>query len=127
MEEAMIKEILSKKRQYEAEFRFLSSLADEDNCSLLNDALAEKRNLEMLLKRIDLWLALLSEDEVFVITRHLIDRIDVPRIVLEYERKWGGEFGKTERTIKMYQSRALKKIAEFESKHDWLQKISLSV
>lgn len=37
MEEAMIKETLSKKRQYEAEFRFLSSLADEDNYSLLEN------------------------------------------------------------------------------------------
>lgn len=119
MEEATIKEIISKKRQYEAEFRFLCSLLKEDMQSLPDYMLAEEGKLEMLLRRIDLWLALLSEDEAFVITRHLIDGIDIPRIVLEYERKWGGEFGKTERTIKMYQSRALKKIAEFESKHYW--------
>lgn len=123
MDEATIKEILSKKRQYEAESRFLCSLGNEKAQSSPDYMPAEGGKLEMLLKRIDLWLALLSEDEAFVITRHLIDGIDIPRIALEYERKWGGEFAKTERTIKIYQSRALKKIAEFESKHEWPLKV----
>lgn len=123
MDEATIKEILSKKRQYEAESRFLCSHEYQEAQSSPDYMQVEGRKLEMLLKRIDLWLALLSEDEAFVITRHLIDGIDIPRISLEYERKWGGEFAKTERTIKMYQSRALKKIAEFESKRECSLKV----
>lgn len=57
---------------------------------------------------------LLTEDERFVIQRHLIDGIDIPRIVIEYKERWGNEYEKTERTIKSYQRKALKKIARFE-------------
>lgn len=59
---------------------------------------------------------LLSEDEAFVTQRHMIDGIDIPRIVVEYEARWGREFAKSERTIKTYQQRAINRIAEFEKR-----------
>ena len=58
---------------------------------------------------------LLTEDESFVIRRHLFDGIDIPRIAIEYRERWGEEFGKTDRTIKTYQKKALQKIAAFEN------------
>ena len=116
MEEATIKEILSKKREYEAKCEFLSCFMDDDENQDDKDRQDELKRLKMKIMRINLWLALLSEDEAYVVTRHLIDGIDVPRIAVEYERKWGSEFAKTERTIKMYQRRALKKIEAFERK-----------
>ena len=117
MEEATIKEILSKKREYEAKCKFLSCFMDGDDENQGEEGRQDElKRLRRKLMRIDLWLALLSEDEAYVITRHLIDGIDVPRIAVEYERKWGSEFAKTERTIKMYQRRALKKIEAFERK-----------
>lgn len=65
-------------------------------------------------KQICIWLAMLSEDETYVVRRHLIDGIDFPRIALEYQNRWGLEFAKTERTLKMYQKRALEKIEMLE-------------
>ncbi len=57
---------------------------------------------------------LLSDDERFVVEQHLIAGIDIPRIVVMYEERWGKEFAKTERTIKGYQKQALLKIEAFE-------------
>lgn len=121
MDEAEIKDMISKKRQYEAEYQFLCDLLgktarDDENI------VREASKVQSKLARIKLWLALLPEDEASVITRHLIDGIDVPRIVLEYEQKWGREFAKTERTIKMYQKRALQRIMEFEVRMQSIEK-----
>ena len=58
------------------------------------------------------WLSILSEDEAFVIRKHLMEELDWPRIEAEHRDKWG-EFGKTESTLKRYQKRALEKIICF--------------
>ena len=74
---------------------------------------------------IQIWMTLLSEDEAFVTRRHLIEGIDIPRIVVEYGERWGNEFAKTERTIKSYQRRAIQKIECFEqNKRAFLENIS---
>lgn len=70
--------------------------------------------IEGCLSDINSWLTLLSEDERYVIQRHLIDGIDIPRIAIEYRERWGDEYAKTERTIKSYQKKALQKIERFE-------------
>ena len=109
-----IKNILTNKRAYEAEHCFLLSCCQgrENRLSLKqSERLAE---LEENLNCIDAWMKLLSDDEAFVVRRHLIDGIDISRIVVEYGEKWGAEFAKTDRTIKTYQQRALVKIEEFE-------------
>lgn len=48
---------------------------------------------------IQTWLTLLTEDEVYIIEWHLIDGIDIPRIAAEYQKRWGDEYAKTDRTI----------------------------
>lgn len=63
------------------------------------------------------WLLLLSEDEAYVIKRHLIDGITWPRVWAEYSQKWK-EFGKCERTLMRYQDHALKKIQRFMNDQD---------
>ena len=99
-----IKESILNKRDYEAERIFLLSRLQD-------------RRYNMTTKQLDeSWLKLLSDDEAFVIQRHLIDGIDIPRIVVAYRERWGDEFAKTERTIKTYQKRALQKIEQFEEK-----------
>lgn len=120
MEEAEIKDLLSRKRQYEAEYKFLSDLLEKSGAEERIEQ--EAAEIKSKITRINLWLELLPEDEAIVITRHLVDGIDVPRIMLEYEKKWSSEFAKTERTIKMYQSRALKRIVEFEKRMQALKK-----
>lgn len=63
----------------------------------------------------------LTEDEAYVIERHLIDGVDIPRVAAEYQKRWGEEYAKTERTLKSYQRRAIEKIAKFEeAKQLWI-------
>lgn len=112
----LIKDTLLKKRDYEAEYRFLRFYFEDTRHK--DNALQQERLsfLEKQLHTIEVWMGLLTEDEAFVIRRHLLDGIDIPRIAIEYRERWGEEFGKTERTIKTYQRRALRKIEGFESK-----------
>ena len=58
------------------------------------------------------WLSILSDDEVFVVRKHLMEELDWPRIEAERRDKWG-ELGKTERTLKRYQKKAIEKIIRF--------------
>lgn len=58
------------------------------------------------------WLNLLSEDEEYVVRRHLLDCVTWTRIEQEYNERWK-EFGKTSRTLMRYYKRALGKIQTF--------------
>ena len=76
----MIRDTLRKKRDYEAERRFLR---DRFNDHRYQPTAKQKTCLAYLdeqLLRIDTWLTLLSEDESYVIQRHLIDGVDCRRI-----------------------------------------------
>lgn len=110
----LIKQTLLKKRDYEAEYRFLQQYLSDNRHK--NTVKQEERLsfLEQQLQSISVWMELLTEDEAFVIKRHLFDGVDIPRITIEYRERWGDEFGKTDRTIKAYQRKALQKIASFE-------------
>lgn len=109
-----IKDTIRSKRAYEAELEYLVACLNDmgsENQPVIVERIAF---LRQQLSLISSWMKLLSDDEAFVTQRHLIDGIDIPRIVMEYEVKWGREFAKSERTIKTYQQRAIKHIAEFE-------------
>lgn len=111
----VIKQTLLKKRDYEAELQFLQQYLSDNrhkNTVKQNERLAF---LEKQLRRVSMWMGLLSEDEAFVVRRHLFDGIDIPRITIEYRERWGDEYGKTDRTIKAYQKKALQKIESFEN------------
>ena len=64
------------------------------------------------------WLAILSEDEEYVIRRHLIDGLTWPRIEAEYAETWK-EFAKTSRILMRYQNNALQKIADFMNDNEY--------
>jgi len=61
---------------------------------------------------VETWLAMLSEDESYVLKRHLIDELDFKRVEVEYRERWG-EFAKTDRTLRRYQRTAIQKIQRF--------------
>ena len=58
------------------------------------------------------WLSLLSEDEEYVVRRHVLDGVTWTRIELEYNERWK-EFGKTSRTLMRYYKHALEIIQAF--------------
>lgn len=109
-----IRDTLRNKNIYEAEKQYIVDYISKETLPLTNDQTKRLIFLEGKLLSISTWLTLLSEDEAYVIKRHLVDGIDIPRIALEYRERWGEEFAKTERTIKTYQRRALDKIQDFE-------------
>lgn len=118
----MIRETLKSKRNYDAKSKYLHDRAYDRRCKLTNKQKERMEFLDEQLACIQTWLTLLTEDEAYVIERHLIDGIDIPRIAAEYQKRWGDEYAKTDRTIKVYQRKALNKIAKFEqTKQSWIQ------
>ncbi len=108
-----IKQLIKQRRPLEAEVQILRS-GFAENVQIVGSGKVERIN--SLVKQIilvDGWLLLLTEDEAYVIKRHLIDGIDWPRIAVEYKGIWGEDYAKSERTLKTYQQRALSKIVKF--------------
>jgi hypothetical protein len=105
----MRREIEMEKRMREA--RYYMQLEEMPPCT--------RKRIDLLAQQLlylDSMLSLLTEDEAFVIKRHLIDGVDWARIVKEYTEKWGMEMDKTERTFKGYQQKALRKIVQASKK-----------
>lgn len=62
---------------------------------------------------IECWLKLLQIDEYHVIRLHLIEKYDWPRVFVEYQKLWGEEFERSERTLQKYQASGVQKIVDF--------------
>lgn len=58
------------------------------------------------------WLEVLPTEERFVVQIHLIDGLDWARTIVEHEKKWGVENGRSERTLKRIQAKAIQHIFE---------------
>lgn len=81
------------------------------------------RKLEKTIMSIDSLFAVLSENEAFVIQRHVLDQLDWPQIIKEYKDKWGTEAEKTVRSFQVCQTKALTKITNTINKRldfDWI-------
>ncbi len=92
----------------------IAPLIDSELTMLTKSKKAEdERNKEKLLtfkQYIFGLISSLSEDQRFIVQRHLIDGIDWPRIVKEYSDMWGQENEKSIRSFQIYQTKALRKI-----------------
>lgn len=66
---------------------------------------------------IECWLGLLSDDELHVVHRHLIDGLSWSRLHLEYEHLWGEENARSERMLKINQANAIRKMEEFSEEY----------
>jgi len=66
------------------------------------------------LAKILCWIELLTEDEAYIVKRHIIDGIDWPRISVEYRERWGDENTKSERQMQRIMATALDKIGRFQ-------------
>ena len=112
----MIRDTLLKKRDYEAERRFLHDHFNDHRYKPTAKQQERLAYLDTQLTCIETWLTLLTDDESFVMQRHLVDGVDIPRVTVEFRERWGNEYAKTESTIKTYLRRALEKIKRFEEK-----------
>lgn len=120
--EKIVKVSLMQKRNFEAESRFLHAKSNDKRFKVgkqFNDRLLY---VDEQLSRIETWLLMLTDDEAQVVTRHLIDGIDLPRVAAKYKERWGEDYSKIERTIKSYQRKALQKITRFENENqEWME------
>ena len=108
-----IRRILLSHKDMRVECQVLQEYFDRTPMPANNEKHRRLKELERTLSLVDKWLLLLSEDEHFVVQRHLLDEIDWFRIAIEYRCKWGEGYGKAERTLKRYQKSALSKIERF--------------
>lgn len=124
--ENQIKDILQHARDIEATKELLNSQLSEEG-SLPQELKEQLRSIDDCLSAIHVWMTLLTEDEAYVVQRHLIDGVDMPRITSEYREKWGPPHARSERTLKSYQHNALRKIELFEAKRQRMLSSGLSV
>lgn len=110
IDEKSIKSLLEHQRSRAAEYHYLRSRQKKHKI-LTREQLKQMNDLEDWLACIDSMLRSLSDDERFVIQRHLVDGIDWNRIIAEYEMKWGAKNGRCRRTLIRYQNSALTKLA----------------
>ena len=112
-----IKNILSQYRSLRGEYELLRALSlrkeDEDVPPGLRKKIAV----------IEAWLRLLTDEEWFVVTKHLVDQMTWTMVLLEYEKRWGSEQVRDERTLKRTQARALQRIEACVEQHGLAQDI----
>ena len=119
--ETIIRKMFLSKRATEAESQSLHDELRMSQYQSKDQLLARMNAVDQRLVLINTWLHILSEDEKYVICRHLVDGIDWPRINVEYRQRWGEEQGKSERSLKSYQRKAIQKIVRFvESQKEFL-------
>lgn len=76
-----IKLLLRNTHDFEAERKFLLSKLEDWQWQVNEQIKARLDYVNEQLSTIQIWMTLLSEDEAFVTRRHLIEGIDIPRIV----------------------------------------------
>lgn len=104
-----IKATIERKKAYEAEKVYIS---ERFNDKRFRPSPIEKKRLEEICSRllcIQIWLSLLQEDEIYVIQRHLIDGIDIPRITEEYRMRWGMNMQRPKEQLKHIREEPWKK------------------
>lgn len=82
-------------------------------------------SLQQKVEVIDAWLRMLTDDEWFVVTKHLIDGLSWPTILIECGKRWGEALVPDERTLKRYQKAALLKIRTCIENHGLTPTISI--
>lgn len=116
-ESETVKQLLKSRAVTEAELKLeQAKLHGLSVVEVKHDANEKILDLERRIKLIDSLFSMLNADEIFVIQRHLMDGIDWYRIVKEYNDTWGQEHEKTVRSFQIYQTKALRKIADYINK-----------
>lgn len=98
----LVKEILARCSDVRSQYALLLAAGQ---AGTLAAALLKKQ-----LDTLNAWLGLLTEEERFVVEKHIIGQLAWPYVMIEHHRRWGRRLGRDERSLKRYQARALRKI-----------------
>lgn len=91
----------------------------EQHLKLYEDPERRKQFDKLTAKKtvIESWFGLLTDDELYVIKRHIMDGLSWSRLQIDYAREWGLEFSKSDRMLKKHQVSAIAKMVEFSENH----------
>ena len=120
--EELVKAALRKYRDYVSDVKMLERCTD-----FYPDRRSASAALELAKMRkttVEAWLNLLTEDELFVVQKHLMEGLEWPRVAFAFKERWKHVFFRTERSLGTYQASAIRKIATFARKH---QEITISL
>ena len=111
-----IVENLCEYRQVCAKAAIIGNMLQMQNdfpCGQYNYTALKQQHTQLLHKKsiIDCWLQLLPDDERFVIQTHMIQGLDWAKTQTEYDKVWGIMNGRSERTLKRMQAKAIRRIA----------------
>ena len=112
MDAFAIKNILAQYRTLRGEYELLRAL------SVRNDDEDVPPGLKRKIGVIEAWLRLLTDEEWFVVTKHLVDQMTWTVVLGEYEKRWGSDQVRDERTLKRAQARAIQKIEACIEQYD---------
>lgn len=93
-------DILNELRSYRL-YHALSTLCSQDENAIQH------------CNQVKAWLNLLPKDERLIVQKHVIDGLDWTRTSAEFDRIWGYENGRSERTMKRKQAAAIRRICDF--------------
>lgn len=107
-------EILRNYRRTHAKIEILEGALRQQDISLTAQTIITQACSQFSLYRshVESWLKLLPREERFLIQTHLIDGLDWAKTIAEYEKEWGVINGRSERTLKRIQAKAIKRIVE---------------
>lgn len=100
----MVKAVLSQYGTLQGEYDMRTTLPP---ASQLDE---ETLVLHQKLAIIEAWLRLLTDEERFVVIKHLGNHLPWPHLLVEYEKQWGRTQVRHVRTLKRFQEKALQKI-----------------
>ena len=81
--------------------------------------------LERDLMTIDSLFHALSANEKFVIQAHVIEQLDWPQVLGEFVTRWGTDSEKTIRSLQVYQTKGLKKVANILNRYPDFESIGI--
>lgn len=106
--EGLVRQVLAKYNYY------VTSAAADWSISLDGeDAIKITALAQLRAKMVSHWLAILGDDERFVVQKHLIEGLEWPRVMHEFSKRWDDAFLRSERALVGYQMSALEKIVHF--------------
>lgn len=107
-------EIFRNYRQTYAKIEILKGTLRQQEISLTAQTIITQTcsQLSLYHSQVESWLKLLPREERFLIQTHLIDGLDWAKTITEYEKEWGVINGRSERTLKRIQAKAIKRIVE---------------
>lgn len=106
MDSSRVKHILTLYRELKATYDVHTSMYPNDQSEAI-------QTLRRKITIIESWLHILTEEERFTVTQHILVDLPWPLVVVEYEMRWGPKEAKAERTLKRFQKTAIDRIVRF--------------